>query len=577
MNKNTYRLIFSQSQQQFIVVSELAKSKSALERSAVVFCLDFEEKLRQFVYFENDTLRTNHFTWNLSLSASGNKARSHFEQVGNQSGLFAEEGGYHIQAKNVHLEGGAISSTNPDNSELATNQLTFKDIHNQSRFQAMSASGSAAYGNDTYSGKDITGASPGLPLLNQEHAQSVTKATLTEGNITLSKDSAPIHTSAQALGINTDLSKANPQLNGPKDIHKTLAEQSKLSDSVGKIASASQSYASQRAKQAVEKGDTEEAKKWQTGGEYKRNLDMATAVLTGALAGQSIESIAAKGASPLVNNAIKQATEGNSEANILAHTLWSAIETHLSGGNALAGAVAGGSAEALAPILAEKLYSKSASELTEAEKQHIVGLSSIAGGILSAATAHTGDTSSTVTTLANAALGADTAKSAVENNWALDSIYNNPSYSNNLLHKAKGEEIKEELEQYGRDVSIPHYVALEGGVYKYNGKLILNTRTGDLLVSGGVSPINIPASSGVSLSVETGWITEVGYNEAGERLGTMINSSLQGMGYGAKVCYYLCVGGAKTISDNPKTIISIGVGAGFSGNGSIDKTWDLPK
>ncbi|TNH04538.1 hypothetical protein FHQ30_11835, partial [Pasteurellaceae bacterium Phil11] len=28
MNKNTYRLIFSQSQQQFIVVSELAKSKT---------------------------------------------------------------------------------------------------------------------------------------------------------------------------------------------------------------------------------------------------------------------------------------------------------------------------------------------------------------------------------------------------------------------------------------------------------------------------------------------------------------------------------------------------------------------
>ncbi|WP_165773115.1 VENN motif pre-toxin domain-containing protein [Conservatibacter flavescens] len=87
-----------------------------------------------------------------------------------------------------------------------------------------------------------------------------------------------------------------------------------------------------------------------------------------------------------------------------------------SGGNALVGAVAGGSAEALAPILAEKLYGKSATQLTEEEKQHIVGLSSIAGGILSAATAHTGDTSSTVTTLANAALGADTAKSAVENN-----------------------------------------------------------------------------------------------------------------------------------------------------------------
>ncbi|TNG99357.1 hypothetical protein FHQ22_12585, partial [Pasteurellaceae bacterium Phil31] len=36
MNKNTYRLIFSQSQQQFIVVSELAKSKTPSERRSVV-------------------------------------------------------------------------------------------------------------------------------------------------------------------------------------------------------------------------------------------------------------------------------------------------------------------------------------------------------------------------------------------------------------------------------------------------------------------------------------------------------------------------------------------------------------
>ncbi|PJG85311.1 hemagglutinin repeat-containing protein, partial [Conservatibacter flavescens] len=413
--------------------------------------------------------------WDFRLSGSGNRGSSHFEQVGNQSGLFAEEGGYHIQAKNVHLEGGAISSTNPDNSELATNQLTFKDIHNQSRLQAMSASGSAAYGNDTYSGKDITGASPGLPLLNQEHAQSVTKATLTEGNITLNKDTAPIHTSANALGINTDLSKANPQLNGPKDIHKALAEQSKLSDSVGKIASASQSYASQRAKQAAEKGDTEEAKKWQTGGKYKRNLDMATAILTGALAGQSIEAIAAKGASPLVNNAIKQATEDNSEANILAHTLWSAIETHLSGGNALAGAVAGGSAEALAPILAEKLYGKSASELTEAEKQHIVGLSSIAGGILSAATANTGDTSSTVTTLANAALGADTAKSAVENNYL---FANEAKEKFDLLHKENRTEAEENRLQELNELD------------KQRDQALLSACSGNLLSSGCLSSIS---------------------------------------------------------------------------------------
>ncbi|WP_158074633.1 hypothetical protein [Rodentibacter genomosp. 1] len=49
-----------------------------------------------------------------------------------QSGLFAEEGGYHINADNIHLKGAAIASTNATNSELKTNKLTFEDIQNES-------------------------------------------------------------------------------------------------------------------------------------------------------------------------------------------------------------------------------------------------------------------------------------------------------------------------------------------------------------------------------------------------------------------------------------------------------------
>lgn len=44
-----------------------------------------------------------------------------------QSGLFAGEGCYHINANNVHLEGGAIASTNPSQSELSTNIFTGKN------------------------------------------------------------------------------------------------------------------------------------------------------------------------------------------------------------------------------------------------------------------------------------------------------------------------------------------------------------------------------------------------------------------------------------------------------------------
>ncbi|OAQ14935.1 hypothetical protein F480_08420 [Bibersteinia trehalosi Y31] len=79
-------------------------------------------------------------------SAYGNLARgeANRKQVTQQSGLFAEEGGYHINANNVELIGAAIASSNPENSELATNKLSFRDIENQSRSEALSAGVSAS-------------------------------------------------------------------------------------------------------------------------------------------------------------------------------------------------------------------------------------------------------------------------------------------------------------------------------------------------------------------------------------------------------------------------------------------------
>ncbi|WP_231882685.1 hemagglutinin repeat-containing protein, partial [Bibersteinia trehalosi] len=79
-------------------------------------------------------------------SAYGNLARgeANRKQVNEQSGLFAEDGGYGINANNVELIAGAIASTNPANSELATNNLTFRDIENYSSSHAVSAGVSAS-------------------------------------------------------------------------------------------------------------------------------------------------------------------------------------------------------------------------------------------------------------------------------------------------------------------------------------------------------------------------------------------------------------------------------------------------
>ncbi|VEI58513.1 Uncharacterised protein [Pasteurella multocida] len=142
-------------------------------------------------------------------------------------------GGYHITADNVHLKGGAITSNNPSNSELTTNQIIFSDIENSSNYGATSGAISGGY-----SQSSGTNVSPSLPMHEQGKDSTTTKATLTEGKITLNKDSQPTETTAKALGINTDLAQANQQVDAPKDINQVLKEQSVISQNVGHIANA---------------------------------------------------------------------------------------------------------------------------------------------------------------------------------------------------------------------------------------------------------------------------------------------------------------------------------------------------
>ena len=78
--------------------------------------------------------------WSVSGYGNASKGTTYRKQVNEQAGIFAEEGGYHIDAQNVHLKGGAIASTNAQNSILQTNTLTFEDIQNESSSKPASAS-----------------------------------------------------------------------------------------------------------------------------------------------------------------------------------------------------------------------------------------------------------------------------------------------------------------------------------------------------------------------------------------------------------------------------------------------------
>ena len=203
--------------------------------------------------------------WSASGYGNASSGKTSRKQVKEQAGIFAEEGGYHINADSVHLKGGAIASTNAQNSLLQTNTLTFEDIKNESDSKAMSASlsGNIKETKDKWvnneTGKKVKpntenstlipshregGLSPGLPMLQQSHDSSLTKATLTEDTILLNKDTTSVLSTALELGINTDLSQANNQTDKPKDINKTLSEQQQIATAVGHVKSAVETYTS---------------------------------------------------------------------------------------------------------------------------------------------------------------------------------------------------------------------------------------------------------------------------------------------------------------------------------------------
>lgn len=361
--------------------------------------------------------------WEFSGNANASGGSGNSRQVNEQSGFFAEAGGYHVTAKEVHLEGGAIASSNPSNSELTTNTITFKDIHNSSNYSA--TSGAIAGG---YSQSNGTNVSPSLPMHEQGKDSTTTKATLTEGKITLNKDSNPIETTAAALGINTDITEANKQVEVPKDVNQLLKEQQLISQNVGEIGKAASVFSSNQAKKlddeakAAEKaGDLQtakakrkEAESWQVGGENKRKVDALTSALSLALAGQSPQAIATGAASPYVNQAIKDITKDIPELNIPAHILWGAIEAELTGGKASTGAIAAGVGEAAAPIFSQALFGdKKLSELTAKEKEQILNLSKLAAGVASGLIA-TGNSAENLVAISQ---GMKVAENAVENNY----------------------------------------------------------------------------------------------------------------------------------------------------------------
>ncbi|PAM72122.1 hypothetical protein CEK00_09005 [Stenotrophomonas maltophilia] len=386
--------------------------------------------------------------WNADGYASAGKASGSYQGVGQQSGLFAGNGGYHVDAGHVNLVGGAIASTHAGNSELTAGSLTFTDLQNHMDYTASSGSISGGAGGqmDGWAPKPGTAAprgAPGLPMMEKGSDSSSTLATLTEGNITIGGK----QTSAAELGINTDASGAHRALDALPDASKLLADQQAMAAAAGTVMATSQqiawdvqAYQSKKATQAYYDGLSSDdkkafnalsaeqrdavltansqayndAKKWGDGGEYSRALSAVTTAVVGGVGGQGAGQVASNALAPYAAYFIgskldsNHGSDPNATLQLLSHAVLGALLAEANGGSAGTGAVSAAGGELAAKVLTNTLTGGDPSRLSPEQKEMVLALSQAVGALASGLSGQD---------LAGIALDAGIAKNSVENNF----------------------------------------------------------------------------------------------------------------------------------------------------------------
>ncbi|RRD88363.1 hypothetical protein, partial [Conchiformibius steedae] len=179
--------------------------------------------------------------WSAEANYSSDKTSGSRQAVNEQSGLFAGEGGYHVQAGSVHLKGGAIVSTAAaEQNELNARSFSHENIQNQREHQVSSTALSAGW--NTQTGSTF---SPSLPQKQSGGDDSTTHAVLSEGNIRIGGRS----TTTDELGIRKQADGAHQTLSAQADLQAIAQQQKTVAQTTAQIKSAVQTYSSNRAAQ----------------------------------------------------------------------------------------------------------------------------------------------------------------------------------------------------------------------------------------------------------------------------------------------------------------------------------------
>ncbi|EPD4251848.1 VENN motif pre-toxin domain-containing protein, partial [Escherichia coli] len=150
-----------------------------------------------------------------------------------------------------------------------------------------------------------------------------------------------------------------------------------------------------------------EQEKYGTGSEIQRGIQAATAALQG-LAGGNLAGALAGASAPELAHLLKS-TEKDPAVNAIAHAILGGAVAAMQGNNVAAGAAGAATGELAARAIAGMLYpGVKQSDLSEEQKQTISTLATVSAGLAGGLTGNS---------TASAAVGAQSGKNAVENNY----------------------------------------------------------------------------------------------------------------------------------------------------------------
>ncbi|MDG6449172.1 hemagglutinin repeat-containing protein, partial [Glaesserella parasuis] len=380
----------------------------------------------------------------VSAQVSQQKANVDYAQVTQQSGFNIQESSNINVEENTHIKGGIIHAQGDKaNHQMTTGTLTTEVIENRSDIEVSRVSAGASTDMGQMATMAVGAALSALGNMRESERSQTQSAISNNINLTIAdneKQKALTGKTAEETlaSLNRDTANANQavekaDLNAIQEKQETVQVIGELSQSwTNRLVQPHLEEANKKRQEAekLEKSDPlksaqlkAEAKaieaEYGLGSNLQMGIRAATAALQGLATGNANQ--AAVGLlSPYANKLIKEQTTNadgsiNKEANLMAHAVLGALEAHITGNNAAAGALGAFTAEAAAPYLMQALYNTdNAENLTDSQKQNIANLSQIAAGLAGGVV---GDSS------ADFISGAEIGKRAVENNFLSQAEY----------------------------------------------------------------------------------------------------------------------------------------------------------